>query len=78
MHPDAAFHPPVLPPWSPISSPLTPFLISSLATAGVAPLSRKHTRDGRIILCPLYTINFIVKNFWTRTIREIKIARVFS
>lgn len=29
--------------------PLAPFFISSLAAAGVAPLSRKHTRDGRII-----------------------------
>lgn len=31
------------------AAPLTPFFISSLA-AGVAPLSRKRTRDGRIIL----------------------------
>lgn len=52
---------PALPPRSPISSPLTPFFISSLATAGVAPLSRKCTRDGRIILRLLRTINFIGK-----------------
>lgn len=58
--PDRAY-PPALPPRSPISTPLTPFFISSLATAGVAPLSRKRTRDDRIILRPLRTINFIGK-----------------